>query len=235
MDHLAGTEHPNSDARDSNYFFWNGETTIFPYEYPENAWKNGSAISNWDLSPITNWMILRAVVNDDNTGPHSSYQIGRVTAFQCNLDIAEIIAFDSIISDTDAAFVEGYMAVKWGLISELPNSHDYKNYSAWPDVFLTTGQPVSVQIGADRNPTTWTATGLANGLSIDNNGIISGTTNYIGSFNATVTASNEDGNHSNQFHLPSRKETNNYLGPELHWDDLWRCTSLSDWYCHWIG
>ena len=58
------------------------------------------------------------------------------------------------------------------------------------------GQPVSVQIGADRNPTTWTATGLANGLSIDNNGIISGTTNYIGSFNATVTASNEDGNHS---------------------------------------
>ena len=82
---------------------------------------------SWIFLPLPSRMILRAVVNDDNTGPHSSYQIGRVTAFQCNLDITEIIAFDSIISDTDAAFVEGYMAVKWGLISELPNSHDYKN------------------------------------------------------------------------------------------------------------
>ena len=93
----------NSDARASNYFFHHGQTTIFSDQYPENAWKNGSAVSGWNLSPITSWMILRAVVNDNNTGPHNSYQIGRVTLFQCNLDIAEIIAFDSKISNADAA------------------------------------------------------------------------------------------------------------------------------------
>jgi hypothetical protein len=61
---------------------------------------------------------------------------------------------------------------------------------------MTTGQPVSIQIPATRNPTSWNASGLPSGLSINNSGIISGTSSYIGDFNATVTAINSDGNDS---------------------------------------
>ena len=63
------------------------------------------------------------VVNDNNTGPHNSYQIGRVTTFRCNLDIAEIIAFDRQVSDKNADLLEWYLAEKWGLTDEFPPDH----------------------------------------------------------------------------------------------------------------
>ena len=61
---------------------------------------------------------------------------------------------------------------------------------------ITTGQPVNLQIPADRNPTSWTASGLASGLSINNSGIISGSVSSLSAFSTTVTASNADGNDS---------------------------------------
>ena len=62
--------------------------------------------------------------------------------------------------------------------------------------FITTGQPVSLQILADRNPTSWSASGLASGLSINNSGLISGSVSSLSAFTSTVTASNADGNDS---------------------------------------
>ena len=88
------------------------------------------------------------------------------------------------------------MAVKWGLTSALPSGHNYKSYTSWPDMLITTGQPVSLQILADRNPTSWSATSLASGLSINNSGIISGSVSSLSAFSTTVTASNADGNDS---------------------------------------
>ena len=61
---------------------------------------------------------------------------------------------------------------------------------------ITTGQAVNLQIPADRNPTSWTASGLASGLSINNSGIISGSVSSLSAFSTTVTASNADGNDS---------------------------------------
>ena len=63
---------------------------------------------------------------------------------------------------------------------------------------IQTGENVSMQVPATRNPTSWTASGLATGLTINNSGVISGTTTFIGDFNATVTAINSDGNDSKQ-------------------------------------
>ena len=85
-------------------------------------------------------MVVRLIVNDNDTSNNSYHQIGRVTGLQCNLDIAEIVAFNSKVSNADAAFVEGYMAVKWGLTSALPSGHNYKSYTSWPDMLITTGQ-----------------------------------------------------------------------------------------------
>ena len=107
--------------------------------------------------------------------------------------LGELIISASALSDSDIETVEGYLAQKWGLTSSLPSNHTYKN-----NIYITTGQPVSIQIPADRNPTSWTASGLVSGLSINNSGVISGSTSYIGDFNATVTAINADGNDTKQ-------------------------------------
>ncbi|MEL0099461.1 MAG: hypothetical protein VW907_07905, partial [Opitutae bacterium] len=61
---------------------------------------------------------------------------------------------------------------------------------------LTTGQPVSIQIDADRNPTSWAGSSAltSKGLSISNSGVITGSVTDLGEFNASVTAINADGN-----------------------------------------
>ena len=70
---------------------------------------------------------------------------------------------------------------------------------------IQTGENVSMQVPATRNPTSWTASGLATGLTINNSGVISGTTTFIGDFNATVTAINADGNDSKVIQFRSIK------------------------------
>ena len=39
--------------------------------------------------------------------------------------IAEVISFNTKLSDSDRQKVEGYLAHKWGLSSKLPSSHPY--------------------------------------------------------------------------------------------------------------
>ena len=112
------------------------------------------------------------------------------------MDLAEAVCFSSELSNADAAFVEGYLGGQMGTYSPLPSVHNYKNYTSWPDMVITTGQAVNLQIPADRNPTSWTASGLASGLSINNSGIISGSVSSLSAFSTTVTASNADGNDS---------------------------------------
>jgi hypothetical protein len=186
-----------NNLRGSNYITQHNQTYLHNNQYPAEVYKNGTALSgNFNLGTITNYMIVRLIVNDNDTSNNSYHNIGRVTGLQCNLDIAEIVAFNSKVSNADAALVEGYMAVKWGLTSALPSGHNYKSYTSWPDVLITTGQPVSLQILADRNPTSWSASGLASGLSINNSGLISGSVSSLSAFNSTVTASNSDGNDS---------------------------------------
>jgi hypothetical protein len=68
-------------------------------------------------------------------------------------------------------------------------------------IMLTTGQNVSKQVDAVRNPTSWTASGLPTGLSITNAGVITGSSSTLGVYNATVTAINSDGNDSKSFKI----------------------------------
>lgn len=41
--------------------------------------------------------------------------------------IAEVVMWDSVISDDDRQKLEGYLAWKWDLVSQLPANHPYKN------------------------------------------------------------------------------------------------------------
>ena len=63
-------------------------------------------------------------------------------------------------------------------------------------ISIETGTNVSIQIPATRNPTSWSASGLPTGLSINNSGEISGSSSTLGEYNATLTAINADGNDS---------------------------------------
>ena len=85
-------------------------------QYPLGVSKNGLPLSgNFNLAPINQYHVVRLTMNDNNVGPYSSYQIGRLTGLQCNLDIAEIIAFESEYPDDEADKIESYLAHKWGL------------------------------------------------------------------------------------------------------------------------
>ena len=105
-------------------------------------------------------------------------------------------AFFMQLSNADARFSRRILGSQMGTYLSLPSVHNYKNYTSWPDMVITTGQAVNLQIPADRNPTSWTASGLASGLSINNSGIISGSVSSLSAFSTTVTASNADGNDS---------------------------------------
>ncbi len=42
-------------------------------------------------------------------------------------DIGEILVFNSYLSDSNRQIIEGYLAWKWGIQSQLPSNHPYKN------------------------------------------------------------------------------------------------------------
>ena len=116
------------NQRNSNYITQNGQTYFHSNQYPLGVSKNGLPLSgNFDLAPINQYHVVRLTMNDNNVGPYSSYQIGRLTGLQCNLDIAEIIAFESKLSDDEADKIESYLAHKWGLANQLTAGHAYKD------------------------------------------------------------------------------------------------------------
>lgn len=65
---------------------------------------------------------------------------------------------------------------------------------------LTVGQVFTQQISASNTPTSWSATGLPAGVTINTStGLISGTPSGSGTGTATITATNAGGNSSKQF------------------------------------
>ena len=75
-------------------------------------------------------MILRIVVNDNNL-PHSNWKLGDDgTGWSMDMDLAEAVCFSSQLSPSDAQKVEGYLANKWGLATNLPSDHLNNTYIA---------------------------------------------------------------------------------------------------------
>ena len=65
-------------------------------------------------------------------------------------------------------------------------------------IYNETAAPVAGTIGALYGPTSFTATGLPSGLSIDSEGRIKGRTTAVGDHNVTIGASNLSGSASNE-------------------------------------
>ena len=166
MGHNPSSGHTQ---RNSNYITQHNATYFHSNQYPAEVFKNGVALSgNFDLETITDYMIVRLVVNDNDPGPYSSYQIGRLTGLQCNLDIAEILAFGNKLSDVDANLLESYLGNKWVLTNQLP-----------ADLLTTSSIPLNTL--AERN--------LSLGTSSSEEFGFEGTMDEIRIYNRSLTAS----------------------------------------------
>lgn len=110
--------------------------------------------------------------------------------------IAEILVFNRVLTATEQASIYSYLAGKYALPSmaanlAVPAITSSSNPSA------ETGVAFSYQVTATNSPTSYSATGLPPGLSIDTSaGVISGVPTGTGFFQAVVTATNSSGNGS---------------------------------------
>jgi hypothetical protein len=55
--------------------------------------------------------------------------------YYSNIQVGEILVFNSVISTANRQLIEGYLAGKWGLQSNLPSDHPYRNsWNTWFDL-----------------------------------------------------------------------------------------------------
>jgi hypothetical protein len=65
-------------SRESNFIFERNQAYFHSNKYPSAVWKNATAItsSNFSLTTINQYMILRISVNDNVPNPRSSWKLG---------------------------------------------------------------------------------------------------------------------------------------------------------------
>lgn len=87
---------------------------------------NGGSLFRNDTfsSPLTPWtnpteLLFGAGSNWGNA------PLGR--AFFANIDVAEFIVFNKVLTSEEQGYLVGYLAWKWNLVSLLPASHPWKN------------------------------------------------------------------------------------------------------------
>ena len=104
--------------RASSYRLSQKSTQFWGDQYPKAVSKNGKKLPEppFNLGTINEFMILKIAVNDGDLSK-SSYQIGMADTASCDMDIAEIIAYQTPLSAADEDLVGGYLAAKYGIAS----------------------------------------------------------------------------------------------------------------------
>ena len=102
----------HGSGRGSNYLWENNQPYFHSNKYPAGVQQNGGSplSGTFGLSSVNQFMILRIVVNDETVGPHSNYKIGRNDNHSASVDIAEILAYSSVLAASDRLQIEGYLA-----------------------------------------------------------------------------------------------------------------------------
>ena len=105
--------------RASSYRFGQKTTQFWGDQYPKAVAKNGKRIPEqpFNLGTITEYMILKIDVNDGDLSKNTC-QIGMADTASCDMDIAEIIAFQTPLSAADEDLVGGYLAAKYGITTD---------------------------------------------------------------------------------------------------------------------
>ncbi|MCX6872708.1 MAG: DUF2341 domain-containing protein [Verrucomicrobia bacterium] len=102
--------------RASCYRLGQNSTQFWGDQYPKAVSKDGKKLPEtpFNLGTITEYMILKIDVNDNDLS-NSTYQIGMADTASCDMDIAEIIAYQTPLSAADEDMVGGYLAAKYGI------------------------------------------------------------------------------------------------------------------------
>jgi hypothetical protein len=102
--------------RASSYRLGANTTQFWRDQYPKTVAMNGKKLPGppFNLGTITEFMIVRIDVNDNDLSK-STYQIGMADTASCDMDIAEIIAYQTPLSAADEDMVGGYLAAKYGI------------------------------------------------------------------------------------------------------------------------
>jgi autotransporter-associated beta strand protein len=110
-----GATFARRSGRGSNWLLQNGNKTLHGNQYPARVFKDGSSIANpFNMSPINEFMALTVEVNDNSTGD-ALYYLGRSDHSQTDIEVAEVIAYDSVLSDAARGAVEAYLGNKYGI------------------------------------------------------------------------------------------------------------------------
>jgi hypothetical protein len=85
-----------------------------------NIWNNGN------FTARSSNTVTATATNSTRVGI-GGYADGGGEQQAANIDIAEIVFYQSALSLSNREKIEGYLAWKWGLQANLPNDHPYKN------------------------------------------------------------------------------------------------------------
>ena len=164
-------------------YMWSGN-------YPEAVRQNGGAelSPNYQLSSVSDFMIVRITGNDGDTSVRSGWRLGRADSWNgLQMNLAEIIVYDTTLSAADEDAVAGYLARKYDITT------------AYPELVVSEISNEDVEPGYTANEATFNASFSGAGSVFDvyvywgtNDGANVagdwGRTNYIGSYtNQAVT------------------------------------------------
>lgn len=87
----------------------------------EKFWKGGNEITNYGFTGTDGIGATPTMSGDMQLGSYATQSFGMQG------DIAEVLAYTAALSDVDRQKVEGYLAHKYALTSQLPSGHPYKS------------------------------------------------------------------------------------------------------------
>ncbi len=109
-------------GRGSSYNTYGNDTGFWTDVSPAAVAKNGTVLPGplFDCSPITQFMILKIIVNPANE-TEAAYAIGNNDGLSsCDFDVAEILGYQTILEPKEEALVGGYLATKYGIETVYP-------------------------------------------------------------------------------------------------------------------
>jgi hypothetical protein len=86
----------HQSGRNSNYLFQSNNYYFHSNQNPLTVTKNGldlSSSSDFNMKPLTDFMILEIIVNNNDLSPKPNYKIGRNDNLSMDFDVVEILAF----------------------------------------------------------------------------------------------------------------------------------------------